>query len=68
MKLKLKTLDWAAWVFMMLGALNWGLYGMFSFDGIMVMFGTSPMLAKTMYVLIGLSGVYWIYKTVILKK
>lgn len=68
MKLKMKTLDWTAWVLMMLGALNWGLYGLFKFDGILVMFGTAPLLQQGMYVLVGLSGVYWLVKTLILKQ
>ena len=63
MKMKLSTLDWTAWVLMMLGALNWGLYGAFKFDGIQVLVGTSPILAQGMYLLVGISGVYWLYKT-----
>lgn len=68
MKQKLSTLDWTAWVLLMLGALNWGLYGLFKFDGIQVLLGTSPQLAQGMYVLVGISGVYWLYKTLILKQ
>lgn len=65
---KMNELDWAAWVLMLIGSLNWGLVALFKFDVVQTVLGTSPMLAKTLYLAIGLSGAYWLYKTLIVKK
>lgn len=64
MKLKMSATDWAAWIFVVIGAVNWGLTGLFSFDVVQIVFGTSPWLAKVVYTLIGTSGVYWLVKLV----
>ena len=68
MKTKMNEMDWAAWMFVMIGAVNWGLVGLFKLDLVQIVFGTSPNLATLMYVLIGVSGVYWVWKTVAVKK
>lgn len=68
MKTKMNEMDWAAWMFVMIGAVNWGLVGLFQIDLVQVVFGTSPKLVTSMYSLIGVSGVYWIWKTVAVKK
>jgi uncharacterized protein len=39
------------------GALNWGLVGLFDVNLITKLFGTMPILAKIIYALIGLSGI-----------
>lgn len=62
MKMKMSELDWAAWIFVIIGALNWGLVGLFKFDVVQVIFSTSPMLGRIIYVLVGVSGVYWLVK------
>jgi len=41
-----------------IGALNWGLVGLFHYDVIADMFGAMSMTATTIYVLIGLSGLF----------
>lgn len=63
----ISNLDWAAWVFVVLGAINWGLVGLFNFDLLMTVLGTSPMLIRVVYVLIGCSGLYTFYKMMKLK-
>lgn len=68
MKMKMSEIDWAAWVFMLIGALNWGLVGAFKLDLVMTILGTSPALAQLVYILIGLSGLYWLYKMMTMKK
>lgn len=68
MKMKMSELDWAAWVFVMIGAVNWGLVGAFKLDLLMTIFGTSPVLVQLVYILVGLSGLYWLYKMLVLKK
>lgn len=54
------VLDWIALVLVIIGAVNWGLVGLFSLDLVSVIFGTS-ILATIVYVLVGISGLYTIY-------
>lgn len=68
MKMKMNELDWAAWVLVIIGALSWGVLGAFKLDLVTMVFGTSPTLTQLVYILIGLSGLYWLYRMVIMKK
>lgn len=60
--------EWATWVFVIVGAINWGLVGAFKMDLIQIIFGTSPLLMQIMYILVGVSGLYWLYKVLVAKK
>jgi len=62
MKMKMSELDWAAWIFVIIGAMNWGLYGLFKLDAVQIIFSTSPYMAMFVYILIGSAGVYWFAK------
>jgi uncharacterized protein len=53
--------DWIAIILLIFGGLNLGMAGLFGFDLITFLFGTTPLIAKTAYILIGLSAVYMIY-------
>lgn len=44
-------------VLVVVGAINWGLVGLFGFDLVQALVGSWPMVAKVVYVLIGLAGV-----------
>jgi uncharacterized protein len=55
------TLDWVSLVFVLIGGINWGLVGLFSFDLVDAILGTIPVLARIVYVLIGLSALYMLY-------
>lgn len=68
MKTKMNELDWVAWVLVVVGALNWGLVGAFKFDLVQTVLGTSPGLVQLVYILVGLSGLYWLYKMMTMKK
>jgi len=50
-----------SWVLMIVGAINWGLYGLFSMDLVAMILGGVPLLAKLVYILIGASGAYAAY-------
>ena len=52
------TLDWIAFVLVIVGALNWLLYGLWTMDLVAYLPGV---LATIVYVLVGLSGLYLIY-------
>lgn len=60
--MKMKELDWLAYVLVTVGALNWGLIGAFRFDLVQTILGTSPALVQLVYVLVGLSGLYMLWK------
>ena len=60
--MKMKEIDWIAWTFVVIGALNWGLVGAFRLDLVQTILGTSPGLVQLVYILIGLSGIYTPYK------
>lgn len=43
-------------VFTVIGALNWGLIGLFDFNLVTTLFEEGSMLVKLVYILVGLSG------------
>jgi uncharacterized membrane protein YuzA (DUF378 family) len=53
----MKAVDLTAAILVIVGALNWGLVGLFKFDLVAAIFGTS-VLASIVYVLVGLAGAY----------
>lgn len=58
---ELQFIDWLALVLVIVGALNWGLVGLFKFDLVKTIFGDNTLLTRTVYALVGLSGGYMIY-------
>lgn len=54
------TIDWIALVLVVIGAVNWGLVGLFNLDLVAKLFGAG-MIAKIVYILVGISGLYTIY-------
>ncbi|NSW73258.1 DUF378 domain-containing protein [bacterium] len=56
----MRTLDVIVAVLLVVGGLNWGLVGLFDFDLVATLFGTIPVIQKTVYVLVGLSAIYQI--------
>lgn len=62
-----KVLDLIALVLVIIGGLNWGLVGLFDLDLVAALFGMSSILAKVVYVLVGLSAL-WIAIASLMKK
>lgn len=58
---KLGGLDWVALVLVVVGAINWGLVGLFDFDLVAAIFGDATTLTTVIYDLVGLSGLYALY-------
>ncbi len=52
----METLQKTALVFTIIGALNWGLIGLFDFNLVTVIFGVDSMMANVIYTLIGITG------------
>lgn len=53
----METLQKCALVLTIIGALNWGLVGLFNFDLVAYLLGEGTMLSRTVYVLVALAGI-----------
>jgi uncharacterized protein len=54
----LKTIHWVALILTIIGAINWGLVGLFQFDLVAAIFGGMDSGAsRVIYTLVGLAGV-----------
>lgn len=51
-------LDKIALIFVIIGALNWGLVGLFQFDLVAFMFGAGAILSRIVYTLVALGGIW----------
>ena len=54
----MKALDYTALTIAIIGAVNWGLVGIFRFDLIAALFGNMYWFSRLVYILVGLSGLY----------
>jgi len=52
------AIDWVALVLVLIGALNWGLVGFFSFDLVAAIFGAMSAISRVIYALVGLAAIY----------
>lgn len=52
---------WVAIVLSVIGAINWGLVGLFDFNLVSALFGPMSTLSRIIYVLVGLSGLYLLF-------
>jgi uncharacterized protein len=55
---RLNTLDWVAFVLVIVGGINWGLVGFFDYNLVAELFGESSGLSRFVYSLVGLSALY----------
>lgn len=56
----MKVIDKIALALIVIGALNWGLIAIFNFDLVAAIFGDMTILARIVYGLVGLSGLWGI--------
>lgn len=63
----MKVLNLLVFVLVVLGAINWTLFGVMGVNIVGSIFGSSEILLKLVYFLIGLSGIYMLthYKTLV---
>ena len=45
-------------ILLIVGGLNWGLVGLFNFDLVATLFGAGSILARVVYLLVGLSALW----------
>ena len=55
---KLNALDWIALILVVVGALNWGLVGLFGIDLVALLFMSVYVVAQIVYILVGVAGLY----------
>lgn len=56
----MKSVSWIATLLMVVGAINWGLVGLFDWNLVEAIFGFSPTVEMIVYLLVGLSGIWGI--------
>ena len=54
----MKALDYTILALVIIGAVNWGLIGFFSFDLVAAVFGNMSAFSRIIYALVGISGLY----------
>lgn len=54
----MKGLDYTALTLVIIGAINWGLIGLFRLDLVSLLFGNITWLSRVVYTLVGISGMY----------
>ena len=52
----METLQTSALVITIIGAINWGLIGLFDFNLVEMIFGTGSLLSQIIYILVGITG------------
>ena len=66
--MKLGSIDWIALVLTIVGGLNWGLVGAFNYNLVDGIFCVASMIAKIVYILVGLSAIWLIYTSTKISK
>lgn len=56
----MKIIDTIALVLIIIGAINWGLIGLFNFNLVDTIFGTMSIISRIIYILVGISGLWGI--------
>ena len=56
----MKVIDKIALILIIIGAINWVLIGIFKFNLVEMIFGDMTMLARLIYILVGISGLWGI--------
>ena len=56
----MKVIDTIALVLIIIGAINWGLVGIFNFNLVEAIFGGLSVITKIIYILVGISGLWGI--------
>lgn len=56
----MKIIDKIALALVIIGAINWGLIGIFNFNLVDTIFGTMSIISRIIYILVGISGLWCI--------
>jgi len=61
-KLNLGALDWIFLILLVVGGVNWGLVGLFQLDLVETLFGEASLLSDIVYILVGISALYFLIR------
>jgi uncharacterized protein len=61
---RLNPISWISMALVTVGALNWGLVGLFNFNLVNALFGSIPMIESAVYILVGIAALGMIYTAV----
>lgn len=56
----MKIIDTIALILIIIGAINWGLIGIFNFNLVDTIFGAMSVISRIIYILVGISGLWGI--------
>lgn len=56
----MKVIDTIALILIIIGAINWGLVGIFNFNLVEAIFGGISVITRIIYILVGISGLWGI--------
>ncbi len=56
----MKVIDTIALILIIIGAINWGLVGIFNFNLVDTIFGVMSWFSRVIYILVGISGLWGI--------
>ena len=59
--MKKNALDTLCFVLVTIGALNWGLVGLFKFNLVVAIFGSIPALVTAVYIIVGVAALLSIF-------
>lgn len=54
----MKIIDKIALILIIIGAINWGLIGLFNFNLVDTIFGAMSIVSRIIYTLVGIAGLY----------
>jgi len=54
----MKVIDTIALILVIIGAINWGLIGIFNFNLVDTLFGEMSTISRIVYILVGISGLW----------
>lgn len=66
--MRLNVIDWIAVILLIVGGINWGLVGAFRINLVSQIFGTFTFAARLIYILVGISAVYFLVMIVSKKR
>ncbi|HLD60545.1 MAG TPA: DUF378 domain-containing protein [Patescibacteria group bacterium] len=55
---RFNALDWISLILVIVGAINWGLVGLFQYNLIAEIFGIGSTVSRVIYALVGVGGLY----------
>lgn len=61
MKSKCNVIDIIAGILVFIGAINWGLVGIFDFNVVTAIFGDMNLATRIVYIVIGVAGLWMLY-------